>query len=94
MPELEVLRRGADWPVKVSNSSKGEALDQTQKSYRVFKRPFRVSDRTIVVIHENIVENLHIDENTWLEEEETEDGILLKIRRNFAVSEVEGIIES
>ena len=78
--------------MRASDSNKGKAFDQTNKQYRILKRPFRISDRTIIVIHEKIVKHLHIDENTWIEEEETEDGILLKVRKNLAG--VEEIIES
>jgi len=44
------------------------------------KKPFRICDKTIVVIHQNLVESLHIDEETWIEEVQTENGIFLKIR--------------
>jgi hypothetical protein len=35
---------------------------------------------TVVVIHESLVRKLKIDENTWFEQEPTENGIILKIK--------------
>ena len=43
------------------------------------KKPIRVANATVVVIHESIVHQLHIDENTWFEEIPTSQGIFLKI---------------
>lgn len=47
------------------------------------KRFFRVSDKTIVVIDEQIVNSLGIAEkdNTWVEQIVTDEGIMLKIRK-------------
>ena len=48
------------------------------------KKAHRISNKTIVVIDEILVERLSIDdENTWFEQIQTEDGILLKIQRNI-----------
>jgi hypothetical protein len=48
------------------------------------KKPLKklhcISNRYVVVIDESIVQKLEISEDTWFEEEHTEDGILLKIR--------------
>ena len=48
------------------------------------KKAHRISNKTIVVIDEILVEQLSIDdENTWFEQIQTEEGILLKIQRNI-----------
>jgi hypothetical protein len=42
----------------------------------------RISNKTLVVIDETLIQELAIDdENTWFEQLRTEDGILLKIQR-------------
>ena len=46
----------------------------------------------IVVIDEMHVQQLSIDdENTWFEQIQTEDGILLKIQRNMVINNEEKI---
>ena len=73
----------------VPNSTK-KNIDVTIKHTRKFKKKaFCISGKTIVVIHQDLVERLGIREDTWIEEEETKDGILLKISKDFAVSEVD-----
>jgi len=43
------------------------------------KKVHCVSNKLLVVIDENIAKHLHINENdSWFEQVETEDGILLK----------------
>ena len=42
------------------------------------KKPFCVSGKTILVIHEEMVKRLGINEETWFEEELVKDGILLR----------------
>jgi hypothetical protein len=44
------------------------------------KRAYRISDRTLVVIAEEIVKRLGITEDTWFQQEEVEGGIMLKVR--------------
>jgi hypothetical protein len=47
------------------------------------KRAHRISATTFVVIDERLVRQLGIDENnTWFEQEQTENGIILRIRRH------------
>jgi len=42
----------------------------------------RISNKTLVIIDENLVAQLSIDdENTWFEQIHTEDGILLKMKK-------------
>ena len=46
---------------------------------RFRKKVFCVSGKIIVVIHQELVERLGISEDTWIEEEKTDTGILLTI---------------
>ncbi len=55
-------------------------IDVTDTSPRCLRRPFRFCEKTIVVIHEDIVKQLGINDETWFEEEVTDYGILLKVR--------------
>ncbi|MFY9871684.1 MAG: hypothetical protein WAK17_18375 [Candidatus Nitrosopolaris sp.] len=58
-------------------------LSCTAKAKNPLKHAHRLSDVTFVVIDESHVQRLSIDKNdTWFEQISTEDGILLKIRRN------------
>lgn len=45
------------------------------------KKALCIYDKTVVVIHESLVRRLEINENTWFEQETTENGILLKIKK-------------
>lgn len=55
-------------------------IDVTIPSHRGFlKKPFRYCEKTIIVIHEEIVKQLEINEETWVEQEVTDNGILLRI---------------
>jgi hypothetical protein len=50
---------------------------------KIIKKAHRISDKTLVIIDEVIINCIGIDkENTWVEEVVTEDGILLKICNN------------
>jgi len=49
----------------------------------IIKKLHRISNKTLVIIDEAIINRIEIDkENTWVEEIVTEDGILLKICSN------------
>jgi hypothetical protein len=50
----------------------------------IIKKLHRISNKTLVIIDESIIDRIGIDdkENTWVEEVVTEDGILLKICRD------------
>jgi hypothetical protein len=50
----------------------------------IIKKLHRISDKTLVIIDESVINRIGIDdkENTWVEEVVTEDGILLKICRD------------
>jgi hypothetical protein len=43
------------------------------------KKVHSIADISFVVIHESLVKRLSIDDETWFEEEATEEGILLRI---------------
>ena len=50
----------------------------------ICKKVFLIGDNPpmmVVVLHESIAQQLRIDENTWLEEIATSEGIFLKISR-------------
>jgi hypothetical protein len=66
----------------MTSSSKGPT-DSNNKN-RIWKKVIRVGDKPpvmIAVLHESIAEQLCIDENTWLEQIATSEGIFLKISR-------------
>ena len=63
-----------------SSISTTKDIDVTVKSRRYLKEPFRICEKTIVVIHEDIVKQLGINDETWFDEEVTDYGILLKPR--------------
>jgi len=50
----------------------------------IIKKLHRISNKTLVIIDDVIINRIGIDdkENTWVEEVVTEDGILLKICNN------------
>ncbi|MGA9843161.1 MAG: hypothetical protein WBQ25_12665 [Nitrososphaeraceae archaeon] len=62
-----------------SNSTKNNIDVPISFPTKFPKKVFRVSGKSIIVIHEDLVEQLGIDDQTWLEEEMTNDGILLRI---------------
>ena len=43
------------------------------------KKVLRIGNRTLIVIDESIVNYLSIEEDSWLEQQVTENGILMKI---------------
>jgi hypothetical protein len=45
------------------------------------KRAYLISDRTLVVIAEEIVKRLGITEDTWFEQQEVDDGVMLKMKK-------------
>jgi hypothetical protein len=49
------------------------------------KRLFRISDKTLVILDERIVSQSGIaeDDNVWVEQILTDDGITLKIRKDI-----------
>ena len=56
----------------------------TDKTKKPIKKAHCVSNKTFVVIDDRLMERLKIDkENTWFEQEQIENGILLRIH-NFS----------
>jgi hypothetical protein len=49
---------------------------------KIKKKIHRISDKSLVVIDEDLVKQLLIDEYSWCEQEFVSDGILLKIYRS------------
>jgi hypothetical protein len=49
------------------------------------KKAHRIADKTFVVIGESLVKRLSIDDETWFEQELTQDGILLKVCRKGVI---------
>jgi hypothetical protein len=43
------------------------------------KKAYCIADKTIVVIDESLAKRLSINDETWFEQEVTEEGILLRI---------------
>ena len=43
------------------------------------KKAYCISDKTFVIIDESLVKRLSINDDTWFEQEVTEEGILLRI---------------
>jgi len=63
-----------------SSISTTKDIDVTVPNQRHLKRPFRFCEKTVIVIHEAIVKQLGINDETWFDEEVTDYGILLKPR--------------
>jgi hypothetical protein len=78
--------RGADLTTTTNSTidyNKGFTEGNSQSLIRI-KKLHRISNKTLVIIDESIIDRIGIDdkENTWVEEVVTEDGILLKICNN------------
>jgi hypothetical protein len=64
----------------IDNNTSFNNKGLTDKTKNPIKKAHCISNKTFVVIDNRLVERLNIDkENTWFEEEQTEDGILLRI---------------
>jgi hypothetical protein len=74
-------------PVKVKITNMNEYTSNRDK--RCFSNPlkrlFRISDKTLVILDERIVSQSGIadDDNVWVEQILTDEGITLKIRKNI-----------
>jgi hypothetical protein len=75
----EVQKPGADASMTASISTKKDLDVSISNPRRFLKKAFLISGKSIVVIHQDIVDRLGINECTWFEEEITENGILLRI---------------
>jgi hypothetical protein len=57
-----------------------EVAESDQKKNRIFKQPYRIGDKIIIVLEESLMKVLKIDdENIWFEQIARHDGIFLKI---------------
>ena len=68
----------------LSTSSNINGFPDSNNENSVWKKAIRIGDQRptmVVVLHESIVQQLHIDEHCWFEETITSEGILLKISR-------------
>lgn len=68
----------------ITSSSNIKGLPDSNNNYQIWKKVIRVGDNPpamVVVIDESIAKQLHINENTWVEEIATSEGIFLKISR-------------
>ena len=64
--------------------SNNKGVTQSFNSKNPLKKAHCISNKTFVIIDEILARRLGInDENTWFEQEETENGILLKIHRMY-----------
>ena len=67
-----------------TSSSNINGFPDSNNENSIWKKAIRVGDQRpaiVVVIHESIVQQLHIDEQCWFEEIPTSEGILLRISR-------------
>ena len=72
----------------IANSASAKAKNPLKKAHCI-------SNRTFVIIDDNLVKNMKIDEeNTWFEQEQTENGILLRIRRLHSTEKKEKVSAS
>ena len=65
-----------------NSSSNIKNLTDSNTRNPIWKKVIRFGDQPpvmVAVIHESIVQDLHINENTWFEEIPTSEGIFLKI---------------
>jgi hypothetical protein len=62
-------------------SSNIKTIPDRHNKRPVWKKFFRVGDAMVAIIDESIVELMQIDEDCWLQEIPTSEGILLKISR-------------
>ncbi len=55
-------------------------VPKTDNENRIFKQPYRIGDKIIIVLEESLMKKLKIDDQTiWFEQIAQENGILLKI---------------
>jgi hypothetical protein len=75
----EVFQQGADTLDNIYINFKGYRCSISSHS-RHLKKPFRFGEKTIIVIDDEIVKQLGINDTTWLEQEATDSGILMKVK--------------
>ena len=63
-------------------SKNNSVTDADTKARNPLKKAYCISNKTFVVIDDSIVKHFNIDEeNTWFEQEQIENGIVLRIHR-------------
>ncbi|MGC2682225.1 MAG: hypothetical protein WA323_10180 [Candidatus Nitrosopolaris sp.] len=73
----------------ITSFSNIKSLPDSDTKNPIWKKVIRFGDQPpvmVAVIHESIVQDLHINENTWFEEIPTSQGIFLKISPKIEVS--------
>jgi len=66
-----------------------ENIGVTNSPPRIFRRKaFCVLGKTLVVIHPELVKSLRINDDTWIDEIETDRGILLTICNSSEVEKI------
>lgn len=69
-----------------NTSNANKSFSATAKSK---KKVHCIADKTFIVIDEALVQRLSIDDETWFEQEVTEEGILLRIcHKSKGISEI------
>ena len=53
--------------------------DKDFSAVKIKKKIHRISDKSLIVIDEDLVKELFIGDDSWCEQEPVPDGILLKI---------------
>jgi hypothetical protein len=72
----------------IDNSASLNNKRFSDKTKNPIKKAHCISNKTFVVIDDRLVERLKIDkENTWFEQEQIEDGILLRIHGFSTIKE-------
>ena len=67
-----------------------ENIGLTNSHTRRFrKQAFSVSGKILIVIHPELVKSLRINENTWIDEIETDSGVSLKICNSSELSNLQ-----
>ncbi|HLN34065.1 MAG TPA: hypothetical protein VK250_02155 [Nitrososphaeraceae archaeon] len=58
------------------------SISDLKDSQKIFKQLWRVGNKHLVIIDESIIQKLGINDNiTFVEQELTEDGILMRIKK-------------
>ena len=75
----EVQQQRADIPMTVPLSTENNIGVTIQPSRGFRKRAFCISGKIILVIHQELVERLGINEDTWIDEVEADGGISINL---------------
>ena len=71
-----------------SHSLRDIGFANSLKTKNPIKKDHCISNKTFVVIDDELVKCLEIDEeNTWFEQEQIQNGVLFKIHNSFHVTE-------